>query len=153
MSDKVVKKKVHFSENIKNKYNKLNVNEDIIKVTTPKGGRPRNVISLQEIKNLCAIQCTGEEIASVFNVDYDTVDKFIKKECGCGFSEFYKKHVGDGKASLRRMQYKLALAGNPTMLIWLGKQTLGQADKLDSDVNLTNNFELNIAKSKPEDEE
>jgi hypothetical protein len=29
------------------------------------------------------------------------------------------------------MQFKAAEAGNPTMLIWLGKQYLGQSDKQD----------------------
>jgi hypothetical protein len=29
---------------------------------------------------------------------------------------------------LRRLQWKGAEAGNPTMLIWLGKQMLGQRD-------------------------
>jgi hypothetical protein len=31
-----------------------------------------------------------------------------------------------GRGSLRRKQYQLALQGNPTMLIWLGKQWLNQ---------------------------
>jgi hypothetical protein len=34
---------------------------------------------------------------------------------------------------LRRLQWKLARAGNATMLIWLGKQWLGQTDKVESD--------------------
>jgi hypothetical protein len=34
----------------------------------------------------------------------------------------------DVKMSLRRAQLQLALNGNPTMLIWLGKQLLGQQD-------------------------
>jgi hypothetical protein len=34
-----------------------------------------------------------------------------------------------GFVSLRRKQYELAMAGNATMLIFLGKQYLGQADK------------------------
>ena len=39
-----------------------------------------------------------------------------------------------GKASLRSAQFKAALAGNATMLIWMGKQLLGQRDKLDHEV-------------------
>lgn len=34
-----------------------------------------------------------------------------------------------GKRSLRRTQFKAALEGNPQLLIWLGKQYLGQSDK------------------------
>ena len=32
------------------------------------------------------------------------------------------------KASLRRFQYEAAAGGNPTMLIWMGKQFLDQTD-------------------------
>lgn len=37
----------------------------------------------------------------------------------------YAVGLGNGRVSLRRAQLKRALAGNPTMLIWLGKQMLG----------------------------
>jgi hypothetical protein len=36
------------------------------------------------------------------------------------------------KASLRRFQWKSAAGGNVTMQIWLGKQLLGQTDKVAS---------------------
>jgi hypothetical protein len=35
----------------------------------------------------------------------------------------------EGRMSLRRLQWKKAQEGNTTMLIWLGKQYLGQSDK------------------------
>ena len=43
-----------------------------------------------------------------------------------------------GRTSIRRAQYKAALDGNPTMLIWLGKQLLGQKEPKpeDSDKDL-----------------
>ena len=34
--------------------------------------------------------------------------------------------------SLRRMQFEKAQTGNTTMLIWLGKQMLGQKDKIET---------------------
>jgi hypothetical protein len=34
-----------------------------------------------------------------------------------------------GRMSLRRKQWKAAEDGNTTMLVWLGKQYLGQSDK------------------------
>ena len=40
------------------------------------------------------------------------------------------------KHSLRRAQIKVALGGNATMLIWLGKNLLGQSDQpLDTSGN------------------
>ena len=36
------------------------------------------------------------------------------------------------KIELREKQWELAMMGNVQMLIWLGKQYLGQSDKVDS---------------------
>ena len=36
-----------------------------------------------------------------------------------------------GRVSLRRRQYEVAMAGNVVMLIWLGKNILGQAEKVE----------------------
>ena len=35
--------------------------------------------------------------------------------------------------SIRRKQAEVAMAGNVTMLIWLGKQRLGQRDRFDTE--------------------
>jgi hypothetical protein len=40
------------------------------------------------------------------------------------------------KISIRRQQLKLAEAGNATMLIWLGKQVLGQRDKIAQEIKV-----------------
>jgi hypothetical protein len=37
----------------------------------------------------------------------------------------------DCQASLRRKQYEIAMKGNVSMLIWLGKNILNQAEKFD----------------------
>jgi hypothetical protein len=44
------------------------------------------------------------------------------------FCGAYKKGLENGRSSLRRIQWKAALAGNTTMQIWLGKQYLGQRE-------------------------
>ena len=97
-----------------------------------KGGRPRIELTSKDwhtIEQLCAIQCTGEEIAGVLDIDYDTLNSRINERHGFGFSEYYKRKSSRGKMSLRRKQHEIALSGNPTMLIWLGKQYLGQKDQ------------------------
>ena len=82
------------------------------------------------IKNLAAIMCTEEEIASVLET---TVEVLHNRENGEAFSELMKNGKEEGKASLRRAQFKLA-ERNPSMAIWLGKQYLGQKD---SETSLT----------------
>ena len=36
--------------------------------------------------------------------------------------------------SLRRKQYEVAMSGNTSMLIWLGKNILGQRDHVENEI-------------------
>lgn len=93
-------------------------------------GRPAYELSEEQLTmldGLCEIQCTDEEIAALLDVSRDWIAK--KKASDPEFSTRIEKGRERGKESLRRKQYKLAMKGHPTMLIWLGKQTLGQRDK------------------------
>ena len=95
-------------------------------------GRPKIIFTekqWQTIDNLCKIHCTGEEIADVIEVDYDTLNARVNEIHNMNFSDYIKRYAGQGRASLRRMQWKSAEKGNTTMQIWLGKQILDQKDK------------------------
>ena len=97
-----------------------------------KGGRPRKEITDKDFERLIAmirIQCTQGEICGVFDMTAETLNTRIEERGEGSFSTLYKKHGDEGKASLRRMQWKAAEAGNSTMLIWLGKNMLDQTDK------------------------
>ena len=105
-------------------------------------GRPKKEIDFEQLDKLCKLQCTGEECASFFGMDYDTLNARIKEHHDSNFSDYYKKNSGEGKISLRRLQWQAAQGGNVTMLIWLGKQYLGQADKQEN--NLSGNVGIAI---------
>ena len=83
-----------------------------------------------QFEELCNIQCTEEEICAVMRVTDKTLNRLLKEEYGQGFSETYKKYSAGGKASLRRIQFRLA-EKNAAMAIWLGKQWLGQKESPD----------------------
>jgi hypothetical protein len=74
--------------------------------------------------NLGKIHCTEAEMEVLLGADAITVRN--------RYQDIIDKGRADGAMSLRRKQINTALAGNPTMLIWCGKQYLGQADKLES---------------------
>lgn len=95
--------------------------------------RPRKVIDAELVRALAEIQCTHEEIAHVVGCSVDTLARR-------GFAALINKARETGKTSLRRQQFRLALDGNPTMLIWLGKQYLGQKDKSEHDTTVTTNY-------------
>lgn len=99
------------------------------------GGRPRKEIDKKIFENLCGIQCTQEEICAFLEVSDKTLTAWCKCTYGKSFSEVFSEKRGLGKISLRRAQYEKALEGNPTMLIWLGRQYLGQVDKPEDSVD------------------
>ena len=102
-------------------------------MTTDKGGCPKLKIDIKLVQKLCEIHCTGEEIASVVGVSYDTLVRRLKETGYGGFADLYKKYSEVGKASLRRLQWNTATKGNVSMQIWLGKQMLGQKDILKTE--------------------
>lgn len=110
--------------------------------TNPKGaGAQQIVIDWHTVDKLCLIQCTGEEIASVLNIDYDTLQRACEREKKVKFADYIAQKKEGGKASLRRRQWKLVEDGNPTMCIFLGKQYLGQKDKIEND-NTNKNYDF-----------
>ena len=94
-------------------------------------GRPSKPIDLDVVAELCSIHCTLEDIASVLNVDAETVTRRLADAGYKPFSAFYNMHKGKGNASLRRAQWKCALDGDQRLLIWMGKQALGQKDNVE----------------------
>ena len=98
------------------------------------GGRPSKLplIDKGHFEGMCKIQCTKDEMCAIFQVDEKTLTKWCEETYKLSFSDAYKKLSSTGKMSLRRQQFKSAENGNVTMQIWLGKQWLGQTDKVES---------------------
>lgn len=94
-----------------------------------KRGRPKIKFDLEQVEKLAMLQCTYDELAAFFDCSKDTIINRMKDDES--FSAAYKNGLEKGKMSLRRMQWRAAESGNVTMLIWLGKQHLGQTDKQD----------------------
>ena len=99
----------------------------------PKEGRPEKAIDESLLQNLCMIQCTEKEMCAVLEVDSNTLEAYIRKVHKSGFSEYFERYRGQGRVSLRRLQFRKAEEGSVPMLIWLGKQYL---DQKDGDLNL-----------------
>ena len=95
------------------------------------GGRPRFKFSdkLSLVRKLASIQCTDEEIAAGIGCSQDTLARGRKREPDLDAAILEGR--ANGRMSLRRAQYQKAMDGNPAMLIWLGKQVLGQRERAD----------------------
>jgi hypothetical protein len=83
-------------------------------------GRNKTIVPPEEVFKLAQIGCKNQEIADWFGIDENTLTY--------NFSEQLLKGRESLKQSLRKAQIRLALSGNATMLIWLGKNILGQQE-------------------------
>ena len=93
-------------------------------------GRPRKEIDRKQFESLCAMQGTIHEICGVLDVSEKTLEKWCREEYGDTFSKVFAIKREVGKASLRRMQFRLA-EKNAAMAIFLGKNYLNQRDHIE----------------------
>ena len=96
-------------------------------------GRPKKKIDKKQFEAWCTIQCTEEEILAVLDVADKTLNAWCKETYGQTFYEVFKAKKAGGRMSLRRKQWNLAET-NASMAIFLGKQFLGQSDKVDQNL-------------------
>lgn len=83
-------------------------------------GANQKVVPPDEIYKLACLGATVEEMSDFFGVNRETL-KY-------NFSDYIAKGRAELKRRLRAVQLKVALNGNPTMLIWLGRNILGQTE-------------------------
>src|SRR5271170_8447912 len=98
------------------------------------GGRPKAKMTVEEVENLSRLNCTMDELAAYFGVDVRTVQLRAQKEPK--FREAIEHGQAIGRLSIRRHQIRLLEQGNPAISIWLGKQLLGQRDRLEAEVTM-----------------
>jgi hypothetical protein len=83
-------------------------------------GATQQVVDPNEVTKLAAIGCTDREIAEWVGITEGTLRY--------NFNSELIKGKGQLVQSLRKAQIQTALAGNATLLIWLGKNILAQSD-------------------------
>ena len=111
-----------------------------------KAGRPKLEVDMNNVEKLCSWGCTHVEIADWLRISPRTLAYWLADE-----TTTYKVRHPDSpiplieeltlralmergyshmRIGIRRMQLKLLEAGSNTMGVWLGKQYLGQTDRL-----------------------
>ena len=100
-----------------------------MKADKKKPGRKQLNITDAQVRMLASFGLTNKEIAEYFGCEDSSI--------GNKFRLTLIKGRTNLKLKLKKKQIAVALTGNVTMLIWLGKQYLGQTDKTESDTTLT----------------
>lgn len=118
-------------------------------------GRPRlrqdwepkkaNEIDAGIVQRLAEIGASVGHIAYAVDTSEDTLHYHFRRELDAGRS--------GGDVSILKKQYEVAMKGSVPMLIWLGKQRLGQMDKTQTET-MNANFEIIIGEpdTKPANE-
>ena len=96
-----------------------------------KVGRPKIEFDIKHVQLLGRFRATYETMADWFQCSVDTIRRQMQ-DTDSEFCKAYKKASTHLKMAISEAQVKLALSGNCTMLIFLGKQYLGQADKVEN---------------------
>lgn len=100
-------------------------------------GRPRkeSEIDLDKVELMGQFKATYETMAEYFNTSVRTIERYMSYDeddlsTMTDFCRSYKKGFSSMKMKISEAQIKSATEDrNATMLIWLGKQHLGQSDK------------------------
>jgi len=82
-------------------------------------------INPEKVEMLASFGCSTIEIAKFFGCDESTIRKKFSSELASGKEQM--------KIRLRQLQWKHASLGNTALLIFLGKQYLGQSEKQEVD--------------------
>ena len=86
--------------------------------------RPKKYnIDTKQVQKLASLGCTNKEISEFFGCSADLLER--------SYSEFLTKGRAEQKIRLRQLQWQSAEKGNVVMQIFLGKNMLGQQDKIE----------------------
>lgn len=116
--------------------------ENEIEQPESKMGRPKVPINRDSFDALMDIPFVNvKAIAGVFRCSEKTIQRFVNSEYGMTFDQLKEEKSENMKLRLGGKQYEVAMKGNVPMLVWLGKQYLGQADKQEIKSDQKHSFE------------
>lgn len=94
--------------------------------------RPKAQIDWNKVGRLLEAGCDGTEVAAALGIHPDTLYNACEREHKMGFSAYLATKRASGDLILRVTQFDVAIKDRDRgMLIWLGKNRLGQSDKKD----------------------
>ncbi len=92
-------------------------------------GRKKININWTKVEKMAMSGANGKQISSALGIHYDTLTTACVRENNSTFSDYLQAKREKGNNILLEKQFDLALKGDRGMLIWLGKNRLGQSDK------------------------
>lgn len=90
--------------------------------------RPEKIIDWELVDTLLIAGCLGTEIAANFDMHPNTFYDRVVQKYNMSFTQYSQEKRSVGDYLIRKAQFDKALEKDNTMMIWLGKQRLGQKE-------------------------
>lgn len=97
-------------------------------------GRPRKELNWEVLDSILKFGAKLMDCSDHLGISEDTIQDRIKEKYGITFTEYRERKLSYLRISLLKKQFDVAMQGNTSMLIWLGKQYLCQTDKEESKI-------------------
>jgi hypothetical protein len=107
-------------------------------------GRPKVEINWNKVNKALEAGANGVQVAAMLGIHFNTLSKRCKDDNKCDFCDYLTQKRESGNQKLLTVQFDTALEGDRSMMIWLGKQRLGQKDKHDID-HTSNGKDMGVA--------
>lgn len=96
-------------------------------------------IDWEKVDQWLAAGCNGIQCAAAIGIHYETLARRCKSDKNMDFVAYMQEKRSNGDAMIHAAQFHKAIKEkHPTMLVWLGKQRLGQ--KEDGDKHASNDL-------------
>ena len=102
------------------------------RVKSRRMGRPptaQEAIDKKELAKIMAFYPSQKDVMDWFGVSESSLERFIETHFKMSFESLRDKSFVRTRVGIKRMQIQKAMSGDNTMLIWCGKQYLGQSEK------------------------
>jgi hypothetical protein len=110
-----------------------------------KAGRKKIKVDWKKVDKALEAGASGVQVAAMLGISFDTLSRRCKEDHSADFAEYLRQKKESGNLQLLTAQFEEAVIERDRgMLIWLGKQRLGQKDKHDVD-HTTNGKDMGIA--------
>ena len=107
--------------------------------------RPKTSIDWDTVNKLLEADCEGTEISAFLGIVPDTLYRRCQEDNGIGFADYLRLKKAKGNSLIKVKQFEAAVKDkDKAMLIWLGKNRLGQKDKHDV-VTVATNMNIELA--------
>ena len=117
---------------------------------TNRVGRPEKEMDWRLLDSILQYGASLIDCSELLEMSEDSIQRKIKEESGQTFSEYRESKKSKIRMKLRQKQYEMAMNGNVALLIWLGKNELGQKDKLENDIKIGESSGVHISIIKDE---